>query len=154
MKCLAILKPDAFQRRIERTLLMELAQEGPIWATLVMQMDERLCDEHYKDHREKDFYPRLKNFMLSGTVMSIVVEIEPKRLREFVREVRAVWDCQGERNLIHGSDSADSARREVELWWPGLDYEQPYVGTYSPQGDLATIPLNTNPNGAIGSIAS
>ena len=92
----------------------------------------KLADEHYAEHVEKDFYPPLREFVTSGPLVAAVLEGD-----EAVEVVRAIngatdgrkaapgtirgdFSLSNRENLVHGSDSEESAKREIALWFPGL----------------------------------
>jgi nucleoside-diphosphate kinase len=93
-------------------------------------MDAELADAHYAEHVDKPFYPPLKEFMTSGPLVSLIVTGD-----EAIPVVRALAGATDGRkaapgtirgdlslsnreNLIHASDSEDSAKREISLWFP------------------------------------
>src|SRR6185503_3949102 len=95
-------------------------------------MDAALADEHYAEHVARPFYPSLKDFMTSGPLVAMVVSGD-----EAVAVVRALTGAtdgrkaapgtirgdlslSNQENLVHASDSPDSAKRELALWFPDL----------------------------------
>src|SRR5882762_2357495 len=95
-------------------------------------MDGALADQHYADHITKAFYPPLKEFMTSGPLVSIVLEgdeaIEVVRTlvgstdgrKAAAGTIRGDLSLSNRENLVHASDSVDSANREIALWFPEL----------------------------------
>jgi len=95
-------------------------------------MDAGLADEHYADHVEKAFYPPLKEFMTSGPLVALVLAGD--EVIEVVREmigatdgrkaaagtIRGDLSLSNRENLVHASDSPESAKRELGLWFPEL----------------------------------
>ena len=94
-------------------------------------IDGALADEHYAEHVERDFYPPLRAFVTSGPMVSLVLEGD-----EAVDVVRALNGPPtaarpprhdpgrpvplNRENLVHGSDSPESAKREIAIWFPTL----------------------------------
>jgi nucleoside-diphosphate kinase len=95
-------------------------------------MDAALADRHYAEHVEKEFYPPLKAFMTGGPLVALIVSGDDAV--EVVRNLIGVTDgrkaaagtirgdlsLSNRENLVHASDSADSAKREIALWFPEL----------------------------------
>ncbi|HVQ19101.1 MAG TPA: nucleoside-diphosphate kinase, partial [Actinomycetes bacterium] len=95
-------------------------------------IDGALADQHYVEHVERDFYPPLREFVTGGPLVAMVLEGD-----EAIAVVRAIAGATDGRkaapgtirgdlslsnreNLVHGSDSAESAERELALWFPDL----------------------------------
>jgi nucleoside-diphosphate kinase len=95
-------------------------------------MDAALADQHYADHVEKAFYPPLKDFMTSGPLVALVLSgdevIEVVRAmigatdgrKAAAGTIRGDLSLSNRENLVHASDSPDSAKRELQLWFPDL----------------------------------
>jgi nucleoside-diphosphate kinase len=95
-------------------------------------MDAALADQHYAEHLEKGFYPPLKEFMTSGPLVALILSgdqaIEVVRTmvgatdgrKAAAGTVRGDLSLSNRENLVHASDSADSAKREIGLWFPEL----------------------------------
>src|SRR5690606_21572342 len=95
-------------------------------------IDGELADQHYAEHVERDFYPPLREFVTSGPMVAMVLEGD--QAIDVVRELNGATDgrkaaagtirgdlsLSNRENLVHGSDSADSAKREIALWFPHL----------------------------------
>jgi nucleoside-diphosphate kinase len=95
-------------------------------------IDASMADQHYAEHVEKDFYPPLRDFVTSGPL--VVLVLEGDQAIEIVRALNGATDgrkaapgtirgdlsMSNRENLVHGSDSAESAAREIGLWFPGL----------------------------------
>ena len=129
-RTLVLVKPDGVQRGLIGEVLGRLERRGlQIVALKLMRMDEALAARHYAEHVEKGFYPGLRDFMTSGPLVAAVFEGE--------NAVRAVRQAMGAtdplesppgsirgdlavdlgRNIVHGSDSAESGVREVALFF-------------------------------------
>ena len=94
--------------------------------------DGAKADEHYAEHVDKDFYPPLRDFVTSGPMLAAVLEgdeaVEVVRLINGATDgrkaapgtVRGDLSLSNRENLVHGSDSLESAEREIGIWFPGL----------------------------------
>lgn len=132
-RTLVLIKPDAVSRGLSGRILDRYLAKG--YAIVAMEL--RLCtaeqaDTHYADHVEKAWYPPLRDFVTSGPLVAAV--LEGPRVIEAVRalngatdgiaadpgSIRGDWATSNRENLVHGSDSPESAAREIALWFPGL----------------------------------
>ncbi|MFW5845161.1 MAG: nucleoside-diphosphate kinase [Planctomycetota bacterium] len=135
---LILIKPDAVQRGLIGTIIARLEAKGLRIAALQMRLaDERIAREHYAEHAEKPFFPKLLAFITSAPVVALVVAgdsaISTVRLLVGGTDARtaAPGTIRGDlglsksANLIHASDSAASAEREIGIWFPDgvLDWE-------------------------------
>jgi nucleoside-diphosphate kinase len=129
-RTLVLIKPDAMQRRLAGEILARLEQRGlRVRAAKLVQVDRDLAEEHYSEHAEKPFFGELVDFITSSPTLVLVVEGE-----QAVSVVRATIGAtnpldaapgtiRGDLalampdNLVHGSDSAESADREIALWF-------------------------------------
>jgi nucleoside-diphosphate kinase len=132
-RTLVLVKPDALRRGLLGEILSRFERKGlTIDALVVRTMDAELADQHYAEHVDKAFYPPLKEFMTSGPLAALVLSGD-----EVIAVVRALVGATDGRkaaagtirgdlslsnreNLVHASDSADSAKRELALWFPQL----------------------------------
>jgi len=125
-RTLVILKPDAVQRGLIGAILARLEQRGLRFVALkLMEISPELAAQHYGEHLGKPFYPGLIQFITSGPV--IVAVVEGNRAIQVVRDtmgkthpadspsgtVRGDFGLEKGRNLIHGSDSPESAAKEI-----------------------------------------
>jgi nucleoside-diphosphate kinase len=132
-RTLVILKPDAVQRGLTGEIIGRLERRGLKIIGLDMRTIERdVAARHYAEHEGKPFYEPLVEFMASGPVVALVVEGE--RVIEGVRALAGPTDpiaaapgsIRGDfgtivrENLIHASDSDESAEREIKIFFPGL----------------------------------
>ncbi|MBG91059.1 MAG: nucleoside-diphosphate kinase [Actinobacteria bacterium] len=129
-KTLVLIKPDGVSRGLVGEVLGRFEQKGlKISELKMMQMTDELSDRHYAEHVDKPFYPRLKAFILSGPIVAMVLEGD--RAIEVVRRLVGDTDSaeaapgtirgdlslsKGE-NIIHASDSSESAQRELALFF-------------------------------------
>ena len=129
-RTLVLVKPDGVQRGLAGELITRLEQRGlKLVAMKMMTVSEELAGRHYSDHRGKPFFPGLVAFITSSPVVAVVVE--GANAVELARNTMGATDpvqaapgtIRGDlatsigQNLIHGSDSADSAQKEIDLFF-------------------------------------
>ena len=132
-RTLVILKPDAVRRGLVGEILSRFEAKGlSIVAMEHRTIDGALADEHYAEHVERDFYPPLRAFVTGGPMVSLVLEGD--EAVDVVRALNGATDgrkaapgtirgdlsLSNRENLVHGSDSPESAKREIALWFPTL----------------------------------
>jgi nucleoside-diphosphate kinase len=130
-KTLVLLKPDAMQRKLAGEILRRFEDRGlEIRAARLVAVDRDLADEHYAEHREKPFFDELVEFITSSPTLALVLVGEGAIA--VVRTTMGATDpanaapgtIRGDLalsmpdNLVHGSDSPESATREIALWFP------------------------------------
>ncbi len=128
-----LLKPDTVRRGLVGAVLSRFEDRGlRIVAMEQRTIDAALADEHYAEHVDRDFYPPLRTFVTSGPLVALVLEGD--QAIEVVRgingatdgrkaapgTIRGDYSLSNRENLVHGSDSPESAEREIEIWFPGL----------------------------------
>ena len=139
-RTLVLLKPDAVERGLVGEITSRLERKGLRFAAIkLMRVTEELALRHYEEHVGKPFFERLVGFITSGPIVAMVLEGE-----NAVTVVRGVMGATNPQNaapgtvrgdlgmtvgpnLVHGSDSEESAEREISLFFsPGevLDYER------------------------------
>ena len=129
-KTLVLVKPDGVQRGMVGEVISRLERRGlKLAAMKLMQVDDALAHRHYGEHVDRPFFPGLVSFITSGPVVAMVWEAE--RAVEVVRNtmgetnptsaspgtIRGDLGVDIGRNLVHGSDSPESAEREVALFF-------------------------------------
>ncbi|HET8658516.1 MAG TPA: nucleoside-diphosphate kinase [Micromonosporaceae bacterium] len=132
-RTLVLIKPDAVRRGLVGEIVGRLERKGlTIEAMVLRTMDRALADLHYAEHLEKGFYPPLREFMTGGPLVAMVLSgdqaVDVVRLLAGGTDGRAAaagtirgdLSLSKRENLVHASDSADSAKREVGLWFPEL----------------------------------
>lgn len=132
-RTLVLIKPDAVRRGLIGEILTRYERKGlAILAMDQRQVDPALSDAHYAEHIEKPFYPALREFITGGAVIALVLggdsAIDVVRALNGATDGRkaAPGSIRGDlalstsENLVHGSDSGESAVREIALWFPGL----------------------------------
>jgi nucleoside-diphosphate kinase len=128
-----LLKPDTVRRGLIGTVLDRFERRGlRIVAMEQRAIDGELADRHYAEHVERDFYPPLRAFVTSGPVVALVLEGD--QAIDVVRglngatdgrkaapgTIRGDFSLSNRENLVHGSDSWESAEREIGIWFPDL----------------------------------
>ncbi|GAA1903843.1 nucleoside-diphosphate kinase [Arthrobacter gandavensis] len=133
-RTLVLIKPDGVKRNLTGTILGRIEAKGYVLAELKkMNATRELLEEHYAEHVGKPFYEPLVEFMLSGPVVAAV--FEGQRVIEGFRSLAGAtepttaapgtirgdfgrdWGTKVQQNLVHGSDSAESAEREIGIWF-------------------------------------
>ncbi len=133
-RTLVLIKPDGVERRLIGEIISRIEQKGLNIATLELRrVSEELASAHYAEHEGKPFFGSLLEFITSGPVVAAIVE--GPRAVAAVRQlaggtdpvekatpgtIRGDFGLETQFNLVHGSDSADSAQREIALWFPGV----------------------------------
>lgn len=124
------LKPDAVKRGLMGKIIERIEQKGyKIVAMKMMNVPVKLAEKHYEEHFGKSFYNDLISYITSGPVVAMVLEGENVILgtrhivgktnpdEADVGSIRADFCMTKEYNSIHASDSAESAKREISLWF-------------------------------------
>jgi len=136
-RTLVLVKPDGVARGLSGEILRRVEAKGyRLVACELRTADTELLAAHYAEHQGKPFYGPLLEFMSSGPVLAMVVEGE--RVVEGFRSLAGAtdpttaapgtirgdlgrdWGTTVTQNLVHGSDSPESAAREIALWFPQL----------------------------------
>ncbi len=132
-RTLVLLKPDTVRRGLIGNILSRFEDKGlTIVAMEFRTIDVAKADEHYAEHVDKDFYPPLRAFVTSGPLVSLLLEGD--EAVEVVRALNGATDgrkaapgtirgdlsLSNRENLVHGSDSPESAARETKIWFPEL----------------------------------
>jgi nucleoside-diphosphate kinase len=130
-RTLILIKPDAVERKLAGEILGRIERRGfQVRAGKLIQVDRTLGETHYAEHREKPFFGELVDFITSGPTWALVVEGEGAiaTMRKTIGgtnpadaepgSIRGDLAVAMPDNLVHGSDSAESAQREIALWFP------------------------------------
>jgi nucleoside-diphosphate kinase len=130
-RTLVLIKPDAVRRGLVGEVLARFERKGlAIEALQRRTMSPALADEHYAEHAQKPFYPPLKEFMTGGPLIAAILSgdeaIEVVRAlvgatagrRATAGTIRGDFSLSNRENLVHASDSPQSAEREIGLWFP------------------------------------
>ncbi len=132
-RTLILIKPDAFERGLTGELISRFERKGlhPV-EMKQMTADEALANSHYAEHAEKPFFGELVSFITRGPLVAIVLEgieaVTAARrligatdpLEAAPGSIRGDLATEVTFNLVHGSDSDESAAREITLWFPEL----------------------------------
>jgi nucleoside-diphosphate kinase len=129
-RTLVLVKPDAMRRALAGEILARLERRGlELRAARVLTVDRSLAEEHYAEHTEKPFFGELVDFITSGRTLAAVVEGEGaiQVVRTTIGATNPAEAAPGTirgdlslsmpDNLVHGSDSPESAERELHLWF-------------------------------------
>jgi nucleoside-diphosphate kinase len=129
---LVLIKPDAMQRRLAGEILGRFEGRGlTVRAAKLVQVDRVLAEQHYAEHVEKPFFVELVDFITSSPTLALVLEGEGaiRVVRTTMGATNPVDAAPGTirgdlalampDNLVHGSDSFESAEREIGLWFTG-----------------------------------
>jgi len=136
-RTLVLVKPDGVRRGLTGEVIRRIEAKGYSLVRLELRSaTTELLAEHYAEHEGKPFYDPLVEFMLSGPVVALVIEgqrcIEGFRALAGATDPTAAlpgtirgdlgrdWGLTVQQNLVHGSDSPESAAREVGIWYPDL----------------------------------
>lgn len=132
-RSLVLLKPDALRRGLVGEILGRFERRGlQIVAMDQRTIDGEMADAHYAEHVARDWYPNLRGFITSGPLVALVLEGTDAVavLRRMIGAtnaatadpgtIRGDLALSGSQNLVHASDSAESAAREIALWFPSL----------------------------------
>lgn len=128
-----MLKPDAIRRGLIGEIISRFERRG--FAIVAMKMlapSEKLAESHYAMHKDQPFYDGLIEFVTSGTVVAMVLEADNAvaLIRQMMGSlqpdeaapgtIRGDLTVHPQHNLIHGADCAETAQREIALWFPEL----------------------------------
>jgi nucleoside-diphosphate kinase len=128
-----LIKPDAVERHLIGEIIARIERKGLTIAALELRhVSEQLAAQHYAEHEGKPFFGSLLEFITSGPVVAAIVE-GPRAILAFRQlagstdpvekatpgTIRGDFGLETQFNLVHGSDSTDSAKREIALWFPG-----------------------------------
>ncbi|MDQ3241888.1 MAG: nucleoside-diphosphate kinase [Actinomycetota bacterium] len=132
-RTLILVKPDAFARGLSGEIIARFERKGLVIAALHQMMVERdLAERHYAEHRDKPFFSDLVEFITGGPLVAMVLEgtsaVAAARqvigatnpLEAHAGSIRGEYGLDVQTNLVHGSDSSESAEHEIGLFFPKL----------------------------------
>ena len=132
-RTLILVKPDAFARNLTGEIVARFERKGlRLVAMNLMTMTRELAERHYAEHEGKPFYEELVTFITSGPLVALVLEGEQavvaarqvigatNPLEASPGSIRGDFATSVGQNMVHGSDSPESAAREVGLFFPDL----------------------------------
>jgi nucleoside-diphosphate kinase len=130
-RTLILAKPDAVERSLAGEIVARFERRGfTLRAARLLRVNRQLAERHYAEHREKPFFGELVEFITSGATLAFVLEGEGAiaTARKTIGATNPADACPGSlrgqfalampNNLVHGSDSPESAEREIALWFP------------------------------------
>ena len=132
-RTLVLIKPDGVVRGLVGDVVSRIERKGLRLAALELRtLDRETAQTHYAEHREKPFFAPLVDFITSGPLVAAVVE-GPRAIEAFRQlagatdpvkattgSIRADHALEVQSNIVHGSDSPESAKREIALFFPNL----------------------------------
>jgi nucleoside-diphosphate kinase len=132
-RTLILVKPDAFARGLTGEILARFERKGlQIVALRSLTVTRELAEQHYAEHAERPFFGELVEFITSGPIVAMVLEgkgaVKAARqvigatdpLEAATGSIRGDFAVEMGQNMVHGSDSPESAAREAGLFFPGL----------------------------------
>jgi nucleoside-diphosphate kinase len=132
-RTLILVKPDAFARGLTGEVLARFERKGlKIAALKLVQTPRDTAETHYAEHRERPFFGELVEFITSAPLIAAVLEGQDvvKAARQLIGatnpleaatgSIRGDFAIEVGQNLVHGSDSPESAEREIGIWFPEL----------------------------------
>ena len=128
-----VIKPDALRRGLIGKIMTRFEDRGiKVVAMRMLMMTKELAARHYAEHVEKDFYDEMVEFMMSGPILAVVFEAED--IVRIVRDMAGATDSskaehgtiRGDfglscrKNVVHTSDSVESANREIDIFFASV----------------------------------
>jgi nucleoside-diphosphate kinase len=132
-KTLILVKPDAFARGLTGEILSRFERKGlTITALKLIQTPRETAETHYAEHKERPFFGELVDFIVSAPLVALILEGQDaiKAARQLIGATNPLEAATGSirgdlaieigTNMVHGSDSPESAEREIGVWFPEL----------------------------------
>ena len=132
-RTLILVKPDAFERALTGEIIRRFERKGlRIAALKLMTVEREQAERHYEEHSEKPFFGDLVDFITGGPLVAMVLEgheaVKAARLiigatnpvEAAPGSIRGAYGLEVQTNLVHGSDSNESAQREIGIFFPEL----------------------------------
>jgi nucleoside-diphosphate kinase len=132
-RTLVLVKPDGVRRGLAGEVISRLEQKGLTLVAMELRtLDKATAEEHYGEHKERPFFGELVTFITSAPLVALVVEgpnavAGTRRIMGVTNpteatpgSIRGDYALEIGENLVHGSDSTDSAAREIGIFFPGL----------------------------------
>jgi nucleoside-diphosphate kinase len=132
-RTLVLIKPDAVRRGLVGEVISRFERKGLVIEAMVLRtMEAGLADRHYAEHVDQDFYPELRRFMTGGPLVALILTgdqaVDVVRglvgatdgRRAAAGTIRGDLSLSNRENLVHASDSVESAKREIVVWFPEL----------------------------------
>ncbi len=134
-RSLVLLKPDCVERKLMGQLISRFEAKGlRIVAAKMLRVTPELARKHYAEHVSKPFYPGLEEFIISAPIMALAIEgLEAitvirnllgatSGLKAAPGTIRGDFSCSRQMNLVHASDSEESAARELALYFAANEF--------------------------------
>jgi nucleoside-diphosphate kinase len=134
-RSLVLLKPDCVERKLMGQLISRFEAKGlQIVAAKMLRVTPELARKHYAEHVSKPFYPGLEEFIISAPIMALAIEgLEAitvirnllgatSGLKAAPGTIRGDFSCSRQMNLVHASDSEESAARELALYFAANEF--------------------------------
>ncbi|ACU35126.1 nucleoside-diphosphate kinase [Actinosynnema mirum] len=133
-RTLVLVKPDGVERGLVGEVISRIERKGLKLAALELRSADRAtAEQHYAEHEGKGFYEGLLDFITGGPLVALVIE-GPRAIAAFRQlaggtdpvekatpgTIRGDFGLEVQFNLVHGSDSVESAEREIKIWFPTL----------------------------------
>ncbi|GAA5109629.1 nucleoside-diphosphate kinase [Haloechinothrix salitolerans] len=132
-RTLVLVKPDGVSKGLIGEVISRIENKGLSLVALELRtVANDIAEEHYAEHKDKPFFGELLEFITSGPVVAAVVE-GPRAIEGFRQlagatdpikaatgSIRGDYALEVQNNIVHGSDSPESAEREIKLWFPNL----------------------------------
>ena len=133
-RTLVLIKPDGVQRQVIGEIISRIERKGLTIAALELKhVEDAVARAHYAEHQDKPFFGSLVEFITAGPVVAAIVE-GPRAIAAWRQlaggtdpvekatpgTIRGDFGLETQFNLVHGSDSPESATREIALWFPAL----------------------------------
>jgi nucleoside-diphosphate kinase len=132
-RSLVLVKPDGVSRGLVGEVISRIERKGLRLVALELRDTERsVAEQHYAEHASKPFYESLLEFITGGPLVAMVIEGEraidafrqlagaTDPVKAATGSIRGDYAVEVQFNIVHGSDSPESAKREIDLWFPGL----------------------------------
>jgi nucleoside-diphosphate kinase len=132
-RTLVLVKPDGVSRGLVGEVISRIERKGLTLAALELRNVERsVAEQHYAEHASKPFFESLLEFITSGPVVAMVVEGDnaiaafrqlagaTNPVQSATGSIRGDFAVEVQYNIVHGSDSPESSKREIDLWFPGV----------------------------------
>src|SRR3954466_369135 len=133
-RTLILVKPDAFERGLTGEIIARFERKGLVIVAMKhMTVERDLAEQHYAEHKERPFFGELVEFITGGPLVALVLEGHEavKAARQAIGatnpveaapgSIRGDFGLEVQTNLVHGSDSPESAQRESKLFFPDMD---------------------------------
>ncbi|OLF08813.1 nucleoside-diphosphate kinase [Actinophytocola xinjiangensis] len=132
-RSLVLVKPDGVSRGLVGEVISRIERKGLRLVALELRNVERsVAEQHYAEHASKPFFGSLLEFITGGPLVAMVVEGEraidafrqlagaTDPVKSATGSIRGDFAVEVQYNIVHGSDSPESAKREIDLWFPGV----------------------------------